>query len=144
MTTVAYQKHILTRRWRKVHANEPSEFQIQIALIARLRLQARRDCIYYHVPNGGWRDRREAAKLKAMGVLPGVADLVFIWPGTMVTPRIMVTPRVLFLELKARGRNLTVEQLHFRERARLAGADFETADTIDDAVGILKSYGILP
>lgn len=29
----------------------------------------------YHIPNGGSRDKREAAKLKAMGVKPGVSDL---------------------------------------------------------------------
>lgn len=28
-----------------------------------------------HVPNGGWRDKREAAKLKAMGVKRGFPDL---------------------------------------------------------------------
>lgn len=29
----------------------------------------------FHIPNGGSRDKREAAKLKGMGVKPGVLDL---------------------------------------------------------------------
>jgi hypothetical protein len=31
-----------------------------------------------HVPNGGFRDKREAAKLKAMGVKPGFPDLILL------------------------------------------------------------------
>ena len=29
----------------------------------------------YHIPNGGYRNKREASNLKAMGVKPGVPDL---------------------------------------------------------------------
>jgi len=31
--------------------------------------------LLYSVPNGGWRNKTTAAKLKAEGVIPGVADL---------------------------------------------------------------------
>lgn len=34
----------------------------------------------FHVPNGGSRDIREGAKLKAMGVIPGIPDLLCIRP----------------------------------------------------------------
>lgn len=33
----------------------------------------------FHVPNGGTRNEREGMKLKSMGVLPGISDLLFIW-----------------------------------------------------------------
>lgn len=33
----------------------------------------------FHVPNGGNRDPREAAKFKAMGVVAGVSDLIFLY-----------------------------------------------------------------
>lgn len=33
----------------------------------------------FHVPNGGTRDPREAAKFKAMGVVAGVSDLIFLY-----------------------------------------------------------------
>jgi len=36
---------------------------------------------FFHVPNGGRRNPREAKKLKAMGTRPGVADLVIIAPS---------------------------------------------------------------
>lgn len=30
--------------------------------------------LLYHCPNGGWRDKREAARLKSMGVRAGIPD----------------------------------------------------------------------
>lgn len=39
--------------------------------------------LLFHVPNGGSRNAREGAKFKAMGVVPGVADLLFIWKGNL-------------------------------------------------------------
>lgn len=36
---------------------------------------------FFHVPNGGSRNKIEAAQLKASGVLAGVADMIFFWRG---------------------------------------------------------------
>jgi hypothetical protein len=38
---------------------------------------------FYHVPNGGLRDKKTASRLKAQGVVPGVQDLHFIWEGKL-------------------------------------------------------------
>src|SRR5262245_59829860 len=54
---------------------------LQTALVEHLRLRARKDALYFAVPNGGSRDVREAANLKRAGVLPGVADLLLFRPG---------------------------------------------------------------
>lgn len=35
----------------------------------------------FHVPNGGRRSKIEAMQFKAMGVIPGVADMIFIYKG---------------------------------------------------------------
>ena len=40
-----------------------------------------RGCLF-HVPNGGARSRREGALFKEIGVVPGVADLFFMYEGT--------------------------------------------------------------
>ncbi len=37
--------------------------------------------LLFHCPNGGSRDKREAMKLKYMGVYPGVADLICLVGG---------------------------------------------------------------
>jgi hypothetical protein len=114
---------------------EPSELQIQIAVVSRLRLQCRRGILWWHTPNGEWRDDRTAAKLKAMGIRPGVSDLQFVFP--------CAAPN-LFLELKARGRGLTKYQELFRDEVREAGHAYEMADNVDDAVRILRTYKIVP
>ena len=137
------QKDLLTNRWRKVQAPGPSEVQLQISVVQHLRWRCREGVTYLHVPNGELRDKRTAAKLKAMGVLPGVADLILIWGELISTPYLEVTPRLLFLELKVRGGKLSPEQSEFRDVMRKCGAAFEIADNIDDAIAILDRYGIL-
>jgi hypothetical protein len=87
------------------------------------------------VPNGEERNKVIAAKLKAMGTLPGVADLVFIW----MTDRI----RILFLELKRRGKPLSPEQYAFCLKIREVGAVYDIADTAAGAIDILQRYGLL-
>lgn len=42
-----------------------------------------RRCLF-HVPNGGFRNIREAAKLKAIGVVAGVPDLLLVVNGSLV------------------------------------------------------------
>lgn len=39
--------------------------------------------LLWHVPNGGNRNAHEANKLKAMGVVAGVADLHFYYKGSL-------------------------------------------------------------
>ena len=134
MTAVQKQKDLLTNRWRTVRAPEPSEFQIQSALIKRLRLQCRPGVTYFAVPNGELRPDKQGAKLKAMGVRPGVSDLIFFWGG----------PNVLCLELKSRTGSLTPEQKIFRDEISIKGCSFEVAHSIDQAVKILIHHGILP
>jgi hypothetical protein len=38
--------------------------------------------LLFHVPNGGTRNSREAAKLKTMGVVRGVSDFILLFDGT--------------------------------------------------------------
>lgn len=56
--------------------------------------------LLFSVPNGGKRDRREAALLKSTGLYPGVADLVFLYRR-----------QTYFLELKTeKGVQSTVQK----------------------------------
>jgi hypothetical protein len=53
-----------------------------------------------HVPNGGHRDKREGANLKADGVLAGFPDLIITWRGG-----------IAFAEIKDRVGNLSAVQV---------------------------------
>lgn len=36
--------------------------------------------LFFHIPNGGTRDKREGAKFKSMGLLPGAPDFICVSP----------------------------------------------------------------
>lgn len=110
-----------------------SEFELQMAVIGHLKLLATRGTIYFHVPNGEKRDKRTAAKLKAMGVLPGVADLLVLVPGMPPAG----------LELKAPGRTQSDDQKAFQAAWEAAGGLYAVADRIDEAVAALRDWGAL-
>jgi hypothetical protein len=143
------QKDLFTKRWSSVRVRDPLEDQIQTSLVAHLHLRCRPGVIWFHVPNGGYRYKTTGAWLKAMGVRAGVADLIFIWkPGVEQRweqpeqPPHMV--HVLCLELKVRGKKQRPEQEQFQTECGVVGAIYEMADNIDDALAIVKKYGIIP
>ena len=57
-----------------------SEEILQITIVQWLRRNAP-EAVVFHTPNGGSRNAREGQKLKDMGVLAGVPDLIVLWPG---------------------------------------------------------------
>ena len=86
----------------------------------------------FHVANGGFRNPREAAKLKRMGVTAGVSDLFLAvpcngWPG-------------LWIELKAPGGRLSQPQRDFLGRMSVAG--YQTAVTFseDETKAVIAKY----
>ena len=134
--TSAQQKNLLTGRWRKlVEPQKEATFHIQ--LVSTLRWCLRPDVVWRHVPNGEHRDPRTAAKLKAMGVLPGSADLEFFYRNAAGTPCL------LFLELKLPGRKCSEAQMGFALAMKLLGAEYEVACTIDEAIGVLGKCGLI-
>jgi hypothetical protein len=97
-----------------------------------LRLTARRDVLWLHVPNESPRSPRYGAQLVRMGMLPGAADLLIVVKG-----------QAHWMELKAgRGRQ-SPEQVAFAEAAEAAGATYAVARTPEQAKGILASWGAL-
>lgn len=67
--------------------------------------------LLWHVPNGGARNAREASKLKAMGVVPGVHDMHLLWKGVLYT-----------FELKVGLNSQSSEQIKWGEMVRANGA----------------------
>lgn len=50
---------------------------LQIQVVNYLKMQHKK-AFYFHSPNGGKRNAREALKFKKMGVLSGLPDLMFL------------------------------------------------------------------
>ena len=105
---------------------------IHIAVCEHLRLRAKPNVVWLHVPNGGTRNPREAARFKRMGVLPGASDLLLWDQGNSFA-----------LELKAPGGRLSDAQLEFLARFNDAGGHSACAEGLDRALACLEAWGLL-
>ena len=137
MNTASQQKNLLTGRWRKLAEPQKEATSLHIPLVAMLRWCVRPDVIWRHYPAGELRDKRTAAKLKAMGVLPGSADLEFFYRNAAGAPCL------LFLELKLPGRKCSEAQMGFALAMKLLGAEYEVACSIDEAIGVIGKRGLI-
>lgn len=117
------------------------EASFQIALVEILRWALKPTVLFYHVPNGEHRDLRTAQKLKAMGVLPGCADLEFHWVELDAEKH--KCRRVLYLELKADKGRLSPAQCAFALTVRLMNDAYCTARSVDEAIAILEARGLM-
>ena len=90
------------------------------------------DVVFFHSYNGAYMSKATAGRGKAMGVLPGVADLVFVLPGG----------KVGFIELKVLEEGLSDNQKAFHDNVRKLGASTTVARSIEGVQTILKSWGV--
>lgn len=58
--------------------------QIYIASFFKKLQAAGADFVFFHVPNGGSRNKAEGGKLRLMGVLPGVPDIIIIYNKNII------------------------------------------------------------
>ena len=134
------QKDLITKRWRRYAPPQPSELQVQISVVAYARMMAKPDVVFWHCPNGELRDKRTAAKLKAMGTLPGVSDLIFVRRSPW---SVDCMPAVLCLEIKASKGKQSDAQLAFEAAVKAAGCYYAIARDLDGAIGVLEHYGMV-
>lgn len=142
MTSVPLQKSLFTKRWAKQVAAPRAEIELHIALVDILRLVLRPDVLWYHAPNGEHRDPQTAKKLKAMGILPGVADLQFHWQEKEFEGARMVR-RVLWMEMKAGNRVPSAAQDAFELAVKLLGDEYHVVRTEVEALTILGERGLI-
>ena len=135
--TILQQRDLFTKRYRRVVEPQKEATSLHIPLVAMLRWCLRPDVIFRHYPAGEHRDPRTAAKLKAMGVLPGSADLEFFYRNAAGVPCL------LFLELKLPGRKCSEAQMGFALAMKLLGAEYEVACSIDEAIGVIGKRGLI-
>jgi uncharacterized NAD-dependent epimerase/dehydratase family protein len=105
------------------------EDRIQISILSALNLVFPK-VIIFHCPNGGHRNKIEAKKLKAMGVRPGVADLVVMLPSG----------KVGFIEVKSQKGRPSQAQREFARLCREFGIPHSYARSIDDAITAVRAW----
>ena len=143
--TAPQQKDLFTKRWRRRLAEPQKEATFHIQLVSMLRHCIRPDVIFRHYPAGELRDIRIAQKLKAMGVLPGSADLEFFWRHYSEDQEgSHFELRVLFLELKLPGRKCSEAQVAFALAAKLLGKpNTKSPLRVDEAIALLGERGLI-
>ena len=108
------------------------EARPQAAIVSYVRWVAPH-IIIFHVPNGGWRSKAEAARFKWIGVLAGVFDLVLILPDG----------RSAYWEAKRpKGGRLSDDQKKMIADLERLGHVWAVVLSIDDARRELRRLGI--
>lgn len=88
--------------------------------------------LIWHIPNGGLRSKREAARLKWQGVVAGIPDLAFVYEGVPY-----------FFEVKTKGNYPSPEQKDIIQKLQNNGAKVAVVRSIDDARAALELWNIL-
>lgn len=88
--------------------------------------------LWFHVPNGGKRNGREAGRLKRMGVRPGVADLLFFWGRDKGA-----------IELKAGKNKQTDTQEAFQAEWEALGGKYRVCRDFESVVATLCEWGVV-
>ena len=109
-----------------------SESAIQKSCVRWFDLQYPQ-CIIFAIPNGGRRDKREAAKLKAEGVRKGVHDLFIVSPSGNES-------KGLFIEMKTQTGRLSNEQRAFGICVSMDGYNCAVARSLDEFIKIVKDF----
>lgn len=104
----------------------------QAAIVEYVRLVAPQILIW-HVPNGGFRLKSEAARLKWMGLLPGVPDLSLVLPGG----------HSAYWECKTPKGRLSRDQIEFLRQVDQMGHSWAIVRDIDDARLELARLGVV-
>jgi len=89
---------------------EGKESALQVSVINALR-QMGFMCI--HIPNGGSRNKREAANLKKQGVLAGASDILIFTSQQLIHLPTQTYHNGIAIELKRKGGKLNPNQKEF-------------------------------
>lgn len=115
-----------------MHAQKESEEQKELAKFLRST-----GWLWCHVPNGGWRNIKEARNLQAMGVSPGVPDIL-IFERPNFRPEIIGVA----IELKTPGNRPTLKQVEWIQALRRRGWHSSIVYSAREAIIMLENMRI--
>lgn len=111
------------------------EQEIQKAIVRWLKL-VRVDAVWFHIPNGGARNRTEAAILSGMGVKSGIPDLEFHWVKENGSPS------TGYIEVKEGNCKLSKNQRIVADSLLQIGIPVEVVNDVRQVAVILRKWGV--
>lgn len=122
---------LLTEFGAEGRRRKHDEDDIQESVCTFLRWSLPVDATYWHVPNGGKRHRREAARMVRLGVRAGLPDLHIAYRG-----------RLYCIELKTPTGQLSESQKQMIPKLVKCGVLVEVCTSLDEVVATLDLWGI--
>lgn len=109
------------------------ETQLQKSCVRWFRMQYRRyNKLLFAVPNGGKRDPITASRLKAEGVVPGVSDLIFLYPNGIYP--------FLCIEMKYGKNEQSEHQKEWQEDVESVGGLYLVINSFDSFKTAINNY----
>lgn len=119
-------------RRRHSSQNKIKEEAIHRAVVDLLKVSARPGVAWTHMPSGEARGPGIGGKLKGLGTKPGWPDLLLVRKGHLHG-----------LELKCKDGRLSPAQIAAHEELTAAGAFVCVAYGLDEAIRVLKGWGMV-
>lgn len=112
--------------------NGLSEDDIHKAVICHLKSRAMPGTFWFHPANDGKRSFATASRMKSMGMVAGIPDLIILRGG-----------EVFGLELKSAKGRIRPSQHLIHAAMREAGARTEIVRSVEEALTTLEYWGVL-
>ena len=121
------------------------EHQIQVACVRWFNLQwPEYRGLLFAIPNGGARSKATAGKLKAEGVVPGVADLILLKPhfrqGVYFSGMIPLDAYGLCIEMKTPKGRQSPEQKAWQAKVEEMGYKYAVCHSLDEFMNTINNY----
>ena len=117
---------------KRKRKNEEAEIQSEFFSQAKLFFPQIPDKLLFAVPNGGSRNKIEAANLKRQGTKAGVSDVILLIPKGGYAS--------LCLEFKTEVGKQSQHQKEFQKQAESCGSKYVIVRSVKDAVDEVRSY----
>lgn len=109
------------------------EHNIQAACVRWFNLQwPEYRGLLFAIPNGGARSKATAGKLKAEGVVPGVADLILLVPKQWAF--------ALAIEMKTPKGRQSPEQMEWQRKVEDHGYRYAVCHSLDEFMAVVNGY----
>ena len=135
MDTISIIKKLYVPRGSKTQhrSHRDEEHRIQVACVNwyRIKYSKFKHCLFA-VPNGGKRDERTGAILKAEGAMPGVSDLILLKSNSQYS--------ALCIEMKTETGKQSRMQKEWQKAIEQEGVKYVVCRSLDDFIKEVNDY----